>query len=183
MSRTALQVLLAVTILAVGIYMLDSGPRPLVGSNEAREDLPQTYLTDVRLRMYGVDGALSDVLRAGEMEYFAQGAPRSELLDPRFYSHDGDLQTWSASAQRGTLLHGRRLLELADAVMLPHDTFNTLMETEAMTVNIVSKVASSQVPVTITRDASTMRADQMTANLAQERVRMSNNVETIYVKD
>ena len=29
------------------------------------EDLPQTYLEDVRLRMYGEDGALSDVLRAG----------------------------------------------------------------------------------------------------------------------
>ncbi len=183
MSRTLIQIALAVAVLAVGIYLLDTGPGPLVGSTDSGEELPQTYLEDVRLRLYGEDGALSDVLSASRVEYFSAGPPRSDLVAPKFYSHDGDLQTWSASAQRGTLLHGPRILRLEDNVVLQHDAFNTRMDTEAMTVNILTKVATSQVPVTMTRGASTMRADQMVANLAEERVRLSDNVETIYVKE
>jgi len=183
LSRPALHIFLALLILGVGVYFLDSGPVSPVATDNPGAEVPQTYLDDARLWVYAEDGSLRDVLAAQRVDFFASRQERSVLLQPRFYSHDGDQKTWSAYADQGTLMHGPRILRLQDNVTLQHDEYDARMETQEMTINTRSMVATSRVPVRITSAASSMTADSMAANLRLERVNMTDNVETIYVPE
>ncbi len=183
MGRGFAQAALALLILAGGIYLLQNSPVGLQPDTSEPDSLPGSYLRDVRLSLYDVNGALRDVLSAREVDYFSDRGARSELVEPRFYSHDGDLKTWSASAREGEMFHRAEVLKLRGDVTLIQDEYGSTMKSQAMTLQVAEKIAFSNVPVTITRGESVLRGGQMRANLKDERFRLSNQVETVYVQE
>ncbi|HEY7776135.1 MAG TPA: LPS export ABC transporter periplasmic protein LptC, partial [Kineobactrum sp.] len=79
-----------------------------------------TYLLNSRSWSYAQDGALAEVMEAQRIEHFAAGDV-SSLERPRFYSHDGNDRTWTASADRGRLAHETDTLMLQSDVLLIND--------------------------------------------------------------
>ncbi|WP_116368569.1 LPS export ABC transporter periplasmic protein LptC [Parahaliea mediterranea] len=183
MQRTVLPIALAFClVLLTSLYWNpggDPGADPAIAQRQMA--LPRTYVENVRSWQYTEDGMLKEVLEADRADYFA-GKDSSELQQPRFYSHDGNDRTWSATADEGTFRHRPGVLQLRSTVRLVNDQTGGTLATQAMTLNTRKNTAVSRVPVTITQNESILRADGMTADLNTERIVMSPNVETTYVQ-
>ena len=163
-------------------FLRDPGNLILPESASDRErNLPQTYLEKVaRSLAFDETGMLTDIMEAARVEDYQQ-ADESLMESPRFYSHNGDDRTWSASADRGHYRYSTATLTLSDNVVLTNDASGGRLKTEEMTILMQEKIASADVPVTITQGLSSTRADGMHADLELERITMQPNVESIYV--
>lgn len=183
MQKAVLQVFLAIALVLLASYYWNPG-----GSLDAdpdtvarRQALAQTYLEEPRSWRYDEDGALTEVLEANRAEYYDRRKV-SELTEPRFYSHDGNDRTWSATANRGRFRHRPGILQLRDDVVLSNDQTGGTLKTMAMTLDTENNTAWSRVPVTVTQGQNRIRADGMEADLNLERIEMKPNVESTYVQ-
>ncbi|TXS96359.1 LPS export ABC transporter periplasmic protein LptC [Parahaliea maris] len=183
MQRAALSIFLTIGLVLLASFYWQPGGNPDADPEtvKRRMALPQTYLEQVRAWQYDADGVLKEVLEADRADYYAR-RDTSELQQPRFYSHDGNDRSWTATAELGTLRHSPGILQLRRKVLLTNDQTGGTLSTQAMTLNTRKNTARSQVPVTITQNGSILRADGMTANLNSERIVMSPNVESTYVQ-
>jgi len=170
----------ALIALAVWYWSLVGGGAidrsPLPGDVE----LAQTYLVNTRSMSFAEDGALAEVMEAARIEHFGR-EDVSELQQPRFYSHDGNDRTWSASADHGTLTHRNSLLLLRRNVLLGNDQSGATLETQAMTLDLKLRTATSHVPVSAQMDDNILRADGMFADLTNETILLQPNVEGTHV--
>ncbi len=182
MISRKLQALAAVTVILVaGYYWGASGDlSPDRGLLGAQEQLVQTYLVNSRSWSYAEDGTLSEVMEADRVEHFAWDDV-SELERPRFYSHDGNDRTWSATADSGQLKHQPEILVLRKNVLLTNDQAGATLETRVMTVNLRHKTAVSRVPVTVRQADNWLQADGMEVDLRSETMHLQPNVESFYV--
>ncbi|MFV0477189.1 MAG: LPS export ABC transporter periplasmic protein LptC [Parahaliea sp.] len=183
MKKNLLHIILAVALLLLVGYYWEPVNKPDFdrAMYERRQILPQTYVYAMRSWEYENDGSLAEIMEADRVERFAQ-SDSSTLIEPRFYSHDGNDRSWSASAHTGTFAHGRGILELNDDVVLSNDQTGGTLNTSAMTINVHNKTALSNVPVTVVQGQSNIRADSMTADLNRERIVMKTNVDSTYIK-
>lgn len=181
MQKVALQVFLAIALVLLAGYYWSPGGNPDADPETVKRQmaLPKTYLQDTRSWEYNEEGVLTEIMEASQAEFFA-GRDESELTQPRFYSHDGNDRTWSASAERGQFRHRPGVLLLRRNVVLSNDQTGGKLVTQAMSLNTNRKIAKSQVPVTVTQGQSSMRADGMLADLNKEQITMRPNVETTY---
>jgi len=173
-------------LLALGVtasyYWSPTVPDSIDPLNSARQAaLPQTYLRNLRSVNYDENGALTDILEATSVYRFAHGN-ESLLENPRFYIHSDDNRTWSSTSRSGRYLHKREVLLLSGDVVLINDQSKTRLTTQSMRIDIRRKIASSNVAVTILQGTNSTRADSMVANLTTEKIRMTSNVESIYVQ-
>ena len=182
MGRTGLTIFL---VIAVGVLLnliLEPGELLMPQSSATGErTLPQTYLEQVRSLSFDEQGNLDEIREAQKLEHFER-RDESLLESPRFYSHNGDDKTWSAAADRGRYRPSLRLLELSDNVVLANDNSGARLDTSEMLIDLEKKTARSDVPVSITRDDSSTRADGAFADLEREVVEMKPNVESLYVR-
>ena len=182
MTRPGLPLLLLCLLGALAFFMRD--PADLI--DPARHDqqreqvLPQTYAEQTRSLTFDEHGVLADIMEAASVRHFEQ-RDESLLEEPRFYSHNRDDKTWSATARRGTLRPGKEVLTLEQDVVLTNDASGGELKTQAMTIRLAEKIAYSDVPVEITEGRNRISADGMRANLERERVEMGPNVESVYV--
>lgn len=143
-------------------------------------EIVQTYLVNTRSLAFAENGTLAEVMEAARIEHFARDNV-SELEQPRFYSHDGDNRSWSASADRGMLKHRTNVLILRRNVVLGNDQSGGSLRTQAMTLHLNRRTARSKVPVTAQLDGNILQADGMFADLAKETILLQPNVEGTYV--
>lgn len=183
MQKTVLQLTVAIALVLLASYYWKPGGDP--GADSAtvarRMALPQTYLYETRSWQYDEQGVLTEILEATQAEYFSRQG-ESELTQPRFYSHDGNDRTWSGSADAGRFRHHNGMLFLRDNVLLSNDQTGGTLSSRAMAINTREKTARSRVPVTITQGENRISADGMQADLNQERIVMTPNVESTYVE-
>ncbi|QIB66590.1 LPS export ABC transporter periplasmic protein LptC [Kineobactrum salinum] len=182
MISRKLQALTAITVtLVAGYYWGATGDlnpdRRLLAT---QEELVQSYLVHSRSWSYAEDGTLSEVMEADRVEHFARNDV-SELERPRFYSHDGNDRTWSATADSGRLRHRPEVLVLRSNVLLTNDQAGATLETRVMTVDLRHKTAVSRVPVTIRQAGNLLQADGMEVDLRSETMHLQPNVESLYV--
>ncbi len=182
MPRASLQLLLALAvILAAGYYWEPrTGPIADAATTARRQQLPQTYLDNTRSWAYDETGDLTNILEAERAEHFAD---RDETLmhEPRFYAHNANNKTYSASASTGRFKHEREVLHLIDEVALIHDHSGGRLDTKAMTINLKTRVAATIAPVTLTQEQNRTDARGMVANLETEEVLLKPQVESTYV--
>ena len=184
MERRKRPWLLAVALVGVAAWYLGfTGGGPLERRPVAQPaDIVQTYLLNSRSLTYAENGSLTQVMEAARVEHLAD-TQVSDLVQPRFYSHDGDDQTWSASAARGRLKHRTSVLILRDDVVLTDDKAGGVLETRAMTLHLQQRRAKSEVPVTLTQGNNVLTADGMYADLKHQTIRLTPGVEGIYVPE
>lgn len=175
--------LAAVLVGVVAWYLGITGGGPLERRPVAQQaDIVQTYLLDSRSLTYAEDGNLAHVMEAVRVEHRGDDEV-SDLEQPRFYSHDGNNQTWSASATRGRLKHRTGILILRKDVVLTDDKAGGVLETSAMTLNLKQRTARSKVPVRVTQGNNVLTADGMFADLKRQTIRLMPGVEGIYVPE
>jgi LPS export ABC transporter protein LptC len=180
MPRPFLFVLLLGALTAAAAYYWNPAAILEFASPPGENSLAKTYLTNTRTLSYDERGSLTEILEASEVRDIP-GQKRTLITAPRYYSHNGDNQTWSVVSDSGHFLHNRELLFLEGNVILTNDQNGGRLNTEAMQLNLKSKVATSKVPVTITQGQNTMKAKGMVADLNREQIRMMPDVESIYV--
>ncbi len=182
MPRPFLSLLLLAALTAAVAYYWNPDAILELSSPRGKDVLAKTYLTNTRTLSYDEQGSLTEILEASEVRDIP-GEKRSLITAPRYYSHNGDDQTWSVASDRGRFLHTRELLFLEGNVILTNDQNGGHLNTEAMQLNLESKIATSTVPVTITLGQNTMKAKGMVADLNREQIRMMPDVESVYVPD
>ncbi len=180
MPRLYLSVLLLATLIGALVYRWSPSAITQLYQSSGQLSLAKTYLVNTRSRTYDESGALAEIMEASDLRYFPS-EKHSLIVAPRFYSHDGNDQTWSVSSERGRFLHNRETLILDGNVVLVNDQNGRRLNTEAMHINLDKKIATSNVLVTITQGLNTISANGMTANLMTEQIRMKPNVESVYV--
>lgn len=183
MPRSAFNIVLALAILLGASYYWrpQTASSPDLATSERREDLPRTYIENVRTWAFDETGVLSDILEAERVDEFHRGN-YSMIMAPRFYSHSEEGKSWTASASRGRWEHRRERLLLRQNVVLSHDQTGTAMHTHELDIHLDSRTAASAQRVTITQDQNRTVADGMVANLATETISLKPNVESIYVQ-
>ncbi|WP_162300002.1 LPS export ABC transporter periplasmic protein LptC [Kineobactrum sediminis] len=176
-----LQILLGLALaLVAGYYWIAGGDGATDSAALIRENQPvSTYLVNSRSWSYAVDGSLAEVMEADRVEHFGM-EDVSLLMRPRFYSHDGNDRTWTASADRGRLVHATNILALQDDVLLINDQTGGTLETQSMQLNLEQKTATSTTPVTVRQDTSILRAGGMFADLNRQTIQLRPNVESVY---
>jgi len=180
MSRPVLPLLFVVIVVAALAYFWNTDSVIEFNNTAEQNVLAKTYLINTRSMSYNEQGTLTEIFEAQDVRHFSK-QKHSLIIEPRFYSHNGNDQTWSASSERGRFLHNREILSLAGNVVLTTDQSGVHLYTEAMLINLAKKTASSKVPVTLTQGLNTIKAQGMTADLNKERIRMNPNVESVYV--
>lgn len=183
MPRGHLQLLLALLLIIAGSYYWEPSPDPVADpeTEARRQSLPQTYLQTTRSWAYNDQGTLTEIIEAERVEYYP---PEDFTLmeSPRFYAHNKDNKTWSASSRLGRFRHKYERLTLSQDVTLNHDQTGTRLETKKMSIDLRQKIATSEKPVTITQGLNQTRAGGMVANLELEEILLSPDVESIYAK-
>ncbi len=182
MPHPFLQLLLAITLILAASYFWESttGLKPDPDSRAGHRELPQTYLEQTSTWAYSEQGVLTQILEAAAAENFAH-SDETVMHAPRFYAHNGDNKTWSASAADGRFNHGPGKLLLTSEVTLSHDQSGGRLETGEMTIDVKNKIATSDKPVTIVQGPHVTHADGMVAHLEEETILLSPNVESTYV--
>ena len=182
MPRPFLQLLLAITLVFAASYLWKSrtGLEPDPNTSAQRQGLPQTYLEQTSSWAYSKLVMLTQILEAASAEHFSHG-DQTLMQEPRFYVHNGDDKTWSATATRGRLRHRAEKLLLSQGVTLSHDQTGGHLETRAMVIDVKNKIATSKKPVTITQGPHLTHARGMVAHLEEETILLSPNVESTYV--
>ena len=180
MPRPFLSLLLLAALTAALAYYWNPSAILELSTPVGKDSLAKTYLTNIRTLSYDENGSLTEILEASEVRDFSR-KKRSTITAPRYYSHNGDDQTWSVVSDRGYFLRARELLFLEGNVTLTSDQNGGYLNTEAMKLNLNSKTATSTVPVTLTQGLNTMKAKGMVADLNQEKILMMPDVESIYV--
>ena len=171
--------LLAALTAALGYYWNPDAILELGGATKESSNA-KTYLTGTRTLTYDQQGSLQEIMEATEVRYIP-GQKHSLITAPRYYSHNGDNQTWSVESDQGRFTHNREILFLQGNVILTHDQNKGQLTTEAMQVNLKTDIAKSNVPVTITQGLTTIKAKGMVADLNKETIRMMPDVESVYV--
>ena len=181
--RPTTQLLLVLLVISGLTYLWSPASRDIPDPATAQrlEQLPKTYLEDIRSWVYDDRGQLSEVMDAGSAEVFAASG-ETLFRNPKLYSHHADDRTWSATALHGRMYDDNEMLELRDSVVLVSDQTGGRMETDIMVVELVNKVATSETPVLILQGENTTRADGMIADLERERIELKPNVESLYVQ-
>jgi LPS export ABC transporter protein LptC len=183
MPRGRLQLLLALALVLAASYYWEPSPDPVADQKTVarRLSLPQTYLLDTRSWAYSEEGRLTEIMEASRAEHFP---PEDYTLmeAPRFYAHNRDNKTWSASASLGRFRHKFQRLTLSQDVTLTHDQTGTRLETKKMSIDLAQKIATSEKPVTITQGLNQTQARGMVANLELEEILLAPEVESIYVQ-
>jgi lipopolysaccharide export system protein LptC len=182
MPRPFLQLLLAITLVFAVSHFWRTGTsfKPDPETSAQRQGLPQTYLEHTSSWAYSKQGMLTQILEAASAEHFSHG-DQTLMQEPRFYVHNGDNKTWSASAAKGRFRHRAEKLLLSQGVTLSHDQTGGHLETRAMVIDVKNKIATSKKPVTITQGPHFTRARGMVAHLEEETILLSPNVESTYV--
>ncbi len=154
----------------------DAGER----DSARRAKLPGVYIDDARSLSFTREGELADVLDAQRVEQFGRRG-YALLSEPRFYSHSSGKNTWSAWAERGRYEPGMDRLLLRRNVVLNHDQAGTRLETSSLDVDLNTREAQTQRPVTITWDDNRTVAGGMLARLDAETIALGPDVESTYV--
>lgn len=179
MPRPFLFLLLLAALTAAAAYYWNPKAILELQSPAREETLAKTYLTNTRTLTYSQHGSLTEILEADQVRHMP-GQKHSLITAPRYYSHNGDDQTWSVVSQRGRFLHKREILVLEGDVTLTNDQNGGRLNTESMQLNLDKKIATSTVPVTIIQGLNTIKANGMVADLNKEQIRMMPDVESIY---
>ena len=179
MPRPLLSVLLLVALTGALAYYWD--PESVLKFEEPGQHraLPKTYLVNTRSITYDEQGSLSEILEASDVRYFPN-QKRSLIVEPRYYAHNGNNRTWSVSSDTGRFLDKLEILFLEGNVMLTDDQSEGHLNTEAMQISLRRKIATSRLPVTLTRGLNITTADGMQADMNKEQIRLMPNVESIY---
>jgi len=110
-----------------------------------------------------------------------RGQNKAELVDPRYHFHDDDGDSWSVASAKGHLLDKPALLFLKDDVVLTNHQNGNHLNTQKMQVNLKRHIATSNVRVTVMQGPNTLFASGITADLNQNLINLTPDVESLYV--
>lgn len=174
-ARVALALL---AVAAAGAWWLNSqlgGPEPLASERPARAGY---YMTEAELTRPGDDGLPQYRLLADQVRQERMNGP-TELVDVRVEYAVYTGAPWLLTAPRGEVSADQSRLELHGGVVIEGDVEgegDTRMETETLSVELESHVASTEDPVRFAVGDEWLTATGMTAYLMEERLRLQSSV-------
>jgi LPS export ABC transporter protein LptC len=166
--------LLAVTLLEPPVLTPEATP-----AAASDQPIPQNYATSVVVRDFSTTGELVGETSAAGLRRYAYGS-FTELDEPQRRGHDGD-SDWVVTARSGILRERLETLALNGDVVLRYLGESVEFSTESLRMNFRNSTAQSEAGVLITQNGTSTRADQLFANLDQQRAKLTGSVKTVYV--
>ncbi len=154
-----------------------SSPSPV--PTAAGESGPDYYLKNFTITATGADGAPRHLIEADYMEYLS-GQETLQFIAPRLLFQEREESSWSVTARRASVSdRGKRILMQGDVTIRRRGTAangNLEMETADLLVLPDRKSASSDAPVRMSMDGSTLKATGLRLDMARERVELMHRI-------
>ncbi len=143
------------------------------------QPIPDSYASDVSLRVYDENGNLLDLTRSPALRrYTARG--RTEFDAPARFGHAGD-EGWRASADHGELIEQTEVMYLSGDVSLSYATEGVEFFSESMVIHLAEGIARSTAPVRLWKGEQETVADRLYVELEREVAVLTGNVRSVYV--
>lgn len=178
MSRKRIQTVVLCVIAAIAWQFyddIDIGDAPA----EPAADVLQTYLQQSETVRFDQSGQAMDSVGADEIRYFT-GRTRGELTEARISRTLAINESWSASAQRGTVDQDSQTVVLTGKVILNHDSNDIQLTTEQLNLDLVKDIAHTDVLVTLAHHGATTQSEGLTADLQQQTFHFMKKVTSVY---
>lgn len=192
MPRHWLTIAVMITLIAGGIFLLDSPPevfQPDTALTDPADAQLAAYLTGVSTRQYNQSGALDYNFTAERMSHFQPDADTASTDDytiiskPFFTFHQENNSPWYLQAEEGRSIQNDELLILQDNVRAWQNNENqepTVISTSELLIRPETQVAETDQFVMISRPQVATRGVGMRADLEQETFAILSEGKTTY---
>ena len=142
----------------------------------------KTYLYNFSSYRYDEAGKLQEVINA-EMALDIPMSKEIKLMKPRVHTHDENLNTWVASADRGVMRKGNSLVLLKENVLVMNKNTRSKVETSEINFDLQKRVAETKKQVAVSHVEGFTIADGMKVDLKGSKLQLHNQVRTTYFND
>lgn len=182
MTRRGLFALLGLVLLAgASIWLARRMPEPASAPATPAAEQPDYYFRDATLRRYAGAGPAGTVLHAADIQHFPDsGYSALTTINLTYHAQDGT--RWLIRAARGTLPDQGEVLDLQGDVIItgPDNTPPAQITAEQLTINLETRIARSDSPVTMQQGALRVQGTGLIVWLKTRRLEMRQSVRGHY---
>ncbi len=174
---------LALIVIGVMLYFFDS-PRDILGEFDVEPEqniFPYAFANNASTRYYNEDGSLNYTFESTKLSHFRPEENPADAYtsveNPSIVIFHDDTP-WYIHAENGRV-DPSNIITLEQQVHIINkdlDGKTTTMNSESLTLDPSSKVASTEEPVTINSTIGVITAVGMVANLTERKIQLLNNV-------
>lgn len=189
MNRTTIYGALAFIVLSWLIYVSDS-PERILGTSSALQNevdaIPFAVVQGTTTTHFEKSGNISYTFNAARLEHYRDEDDSNQIFTlvevPELIIYQED-QPWFVRADKGKIYSANQHIELWSEVRVEHTNeqgITTNIFTEQLNIDPVNKLAKTEEPVKITSDRVEIKGTGMTANLAEQNLRLLSEVQALY---
>lgn len=136
-----------------------------------------SFMTSIVTRIYDAQGSVKAQINARETQFY-RSQQNAELNAVTLLSNDAAGRPITLSGARGSYFGDSNELELNGDVVINLDAPSgaTQLRGEQFRYQLLSQIATSQQPLTITSASGELSAEQLYADLQQQRLKLSGGV-------
>ncbi|GAC1302835.1 MAG: hypothetical protein NVSMB10_04230 [Steroidobacteraceae bacterium] len=171
---------LAVVALAISTWILSSPAyRPAAVPAAQKTEMPGYYLSNAILTDYDSSGVPSIRLEADRIDQVDHGTEVA-LSNVRVHYESPNGQSWRLSGERGHILPGGNIIDVAGTVRLQGESTEhagtALVSTDALTYDVSRSTVSTESDVRIDFGPRTLSSHGLVANLKERTMRLESKV-------
>ena len=139
----------------------------------------KTYLYDFSSYRYNELGKLQEIVNA-EIALDIPKSKEIQLMNPHIYTHDGNKNTWIASADLGVMRKDSSLVTLKKNVQVINKNTQSKVETSEVNFDLIERIAETNKEVVMSHNDGYTVAGGMKADLTTSTLELRTQVKTIY---
>lgn len=191
MNRTSLYIGALLLALAGFVYLSDSPERILGTSSAVKGEVnavPYAVVRDTQTTLYKENGEINYTFVANRMEHYREKNDFREeftlIEKPKLVLYEKS-EPWNIEANKGRLNSQNEDIELWEDVRVEHtneEGVKTIIKTQYVIIDPVSKLAKTEEPVTISSETDHIEIEGigMNADLANKQLKLLSNVRGTY---
>ncbi len=180
MSIRFSQVLMLLFSTTVILIYLSEQEMPIEGVFKTENEFEaKTYLHDFSSYRYNELGKLQEVVNA-EMALDIPKSQEIKLMRPLIHTHDGNQNTWVASAELGVMRKDNSSVILKENVLLMNQNTASKVETSEVNFDLLKRTAETKQNVAVSHVDGYTIAEGMKVDLKVSKLELHNQVKTIY---
>ena len=168
-----------ISILCTYIY-LDKKETSKKNALEKEDDFViKSYLHDFESYRYDKSGQLKEIINS-KTALDIPTANEIRFTKPSIQTHDGNSNSWVASADLGIMQKASSLLTLKNNVSILNKQTGSKVQTSEINFNLLSRIASTEKNIVMLHDDGLTRATGMMVDLKKSNLKLLAEVRTIY---
>lgn len=178
-------------VVIITVLLLSGEPERLLGRSSTGDEplLPTAVAKNPRSRHYDVNGKLNYSFKAEQLLYFVNENPKEgeeanyTLIEKPKITVFDEQSPWLIEAQHGHVNSDNSVIQLSQSVIIHRTTLTGAkveLKTEELIIELTEKRATTDKPVTIHTDLSSMSAIGMEADFTSKKIKLLSQVRGVH---